>query len=473
MSTELEAKVAELTAQLAAVRADLDGILAVFNLRSVGAQKDPTSLIPCCRALNIRSPKYKSEIDLMAHDDKAYISMRPSGNRNTIIIKAEGEDATISLLTPEGKQEIILHRGSAGAGITVGDEKTPRAAQMWVQDGRGHLALWAGDPHPAIALRNDPKCVEVLVTHPNGKHAARLTDSENGGRLMLYHADGSPSFNVLNARDNSHLRMQPAGVKEFTASMSSGQGGDGEDVGGSIYLSMPGGILQASVITTQEGGAVILGDATSQSTVHLSTLSGAGSLSLSSAEGKNQVCLTVHKDCGSLTLSDSSDRERIVLTADTTAPSLVLKDGSNVETIALRAADEGCFIHLVAPEGEHSILLTAVEGQGSLQFGTAIDEPLIVLSVQPDSGACLILSGPDHAPHAQLKSGPGGGFVQLNDELGLERIRLCTVSDAGAVATRWAGQPSIVFSGNERGGFIIPYDSEGKARTVWPEADGE
>lgn len=471
MSTELEAKVAELTAQLAEVRADLDGILAVFNLRNVGAQKDPTSLIPWCNGLTIRSPKYKSEISLMAHDDKAYISMRPSGNRNTILIKAQGEDATISLLTPEGKQEIILHRNSSGAGITVGDEKTPRAAQMWTQDGRGHLALWAGDPHPAIALRNDPKCVEVLVTHPNGKHAARLADTKAGGSLMLYHADGSPSLNIVNAGDNAHLRMYSAGSKEMTASISSGQSAEG--VGGCIYLSMPGGILQASVLTTKDGGAVVLGDATSQSTVFLSTTSGAGSLSLSSIEGKGQVCLTVHEDCGSLTLTDASERERIVLTADTTTPSIVLKDGSNVETIALRAADAGCIIHLIAPKGAHSILLTAVEGQGSLQFGTDIDEPLMVLSAQPENGACVLLSGPDHALHAQLKSGPGGGFFQFNDELGLERIRLCTVNDAGAVATRWAGQPSIVFSGNERGGFIIPYDSEGKPRTVWPEGDEE
>lgn len=471
MSTELEAKVAELTAQLAEVRADLDGILAVFNLRNVGAQKDPTSLIPWCSGLTIRSPKYKSEISLMAHDDKAYIAMRPSGNRNTIIIKAEGEDSTISLLTPEGKQEIILHRSGNGAGITVGDEKTPRAAQMWAQDGRGHLALWAGDPHPAIALRNDPKCVEVLVTHPNGKHAARLTDSQNGGKLMLYHADGSPSFSVVSSEGNSHIRMNPEGVKEFTAGISSGHGADG--VGGCVHLAIPGGILQTSVIASAEGGAVILGERTGESVVFLTTTSGAGSLLLGSGTGKSKVCLTVHEDCGSLTLADAGERERIVLTADTTAPSIVLKDGSNVETIALRAADEGCIIHLIAPKGAHNILLTAVEGQGSLQFGTGIDEPLMVLSAQPENGACIILSSPDHAPHVQLKSGPGGGFVQLNDELGLERIRLCTVNDAGSVATRWAGQPSIVFSGNERGGFIIPYDSEGNARTVWPEADGE
>ena len=97
----------------------------------------------------------------------------------------------------------------------------------------------------------------------------------------------------------------------------------------------------------------------------------------------------------------------------------------------------------------------------------------MVLSAQPGNGACVLLSGPDNALHAQLKSGPSGGFFQLNDELGQERIRFCTVNDAGAVATRWAGQPSIVFSGNERGGFIIPYNAEGEARTVWPESDGE
>ena len=471
MSADLESKIAELTAQLKTAREDIDGLMMALGLWGIGQHKNPKERTLMVGGMIIRHPGCESEIDLSAHKDGACISMRPSGSSSTIIIETKADSSSVSVCAPDGRQDISLSTMPTGAAITVGDKKTPRAAQIYALEGRGHFALWDGAEAPGVVMAAGGKGSEVLVAHRTGKIAARLGDTETGGKLSLYHEDGTSSFAVLNEEGHSHVRMNPAGVVHSTTCISSGHGGD--DIAGCIHLATSAGILQGSMFASEEGSGLMLGRKDGESVVFLTALQDYGSLALCSDGEKRKVEIDASLGQGSVCLSDEEGRRRVHLTAESEKPHIVMTDKEGVEVVSQTVTDAGSILHFIAPSGDNYLMLGVQAGQGMLHMGAEIEEPMLMLAAQPATGACVRLCGPDHTIHTEITSGTNGGMIVLNDELGQGRIRFCTVNDAGSIAMRWAGQSILTMTGNEKGGLIVAHGEGGEIRTTWPEAEAE
>lgn len=458
---ELSTEVAQLKAEVAALREAVDALKYFLHIEPVGTTSELgaglhircTSLAVCHPDAPL-DPKGMQAL-LCAGREGPTFSLNGGDMKPRLTLSATNEQARLELFGTEMRQAVLIHSDDADAQglVEVLDAGKPRAILRAI-DNAGVVSALYGDGEARVVLRGDAKGGDLLVVDANQKTSVKLSsDSPEGGNVIVHSKLGQPAALI-----SSH---------------------DGDGV---IVAFSPKKNVACSLRSTPQGGALMLVNAEEKPTVSLYSNKLGGFVRVHDAAGKTTAELTAEAHGGALILNDLAARERAVLRQVAEGPMLTLRAGDKkpVATLGGHGGDGALLLYnpagavtglqmhakggaiTMTDAGKNNQIFAGFEENNSFILLQAKDggSAPVAICTQPQGGLVMV-SAPDGVRRAGVAATPEGGQLSVFNDLGIERALIGSMNDGGTLKLNWGGTVGVAATATDQGGRVMVMDAEG------------